>query len=139
MTDRPEPVDVPPGLEPPLQRALGIKMSFGPDGEGIAWVDIDRELHFGRTRVHGGLFGPLVDVAGAIAVAHTFEDALNAIDATAEMNVSYLRKAREGDVTATARVIHRGRRTAVCDVDITNRGELCAKARVTYILNPDVA
>jgi uncharacterized protein (TIGR00369 family) len=134
MTDRPEPYAVPPELEPPLQKLLGIKMSFGPNGEGIAWVDIDREKHFGRTRVHGGLFPPLVDVAGAIAVAHSSEDALNAVDATIDMHVSYLRKAKEGDLTATARIVRRGRRVAVCEVDLTNNGELCGKAIVTYLL-----
>ena len=133
----PDPVDVPHELEPSLQRLLGIKMSFGPDGEGIAWVEIDKEKHYGRTRVHGGLFPPLVDVAGAIAVARDSEDALNAVDATIDMHVSYLRKAREGDLTATARIVRRGRRVAVCEVDLTNKGELCGKAIVTYLLAPN--
>jgi uncharacterized protein (TIGR00369 family) len=133
----PDPVDVPHELEPSLQRLLGIKMSFGPNGEGIAWVEIDREKHYGRTRVHGGLFPPLVDVAGAIAVARDSDDALNAVDATIDMHVSYLRKAREGDLTATARIVRRGRRVAVCEVDLTNQGELCGKAIVTYLLRPN--
>ena len=133
----PDPVDVPHELEPSLQRLLGIKMSFGPDGEGIAWVEIDKEKHYGRTRVHGGLFPPLVDVAGAIAVARDSDDALNAVDATIDMHVSYLRKAREGDLTATARIVRRGRRVAVCEVDLTNKGELCGKAIVTYLLAPN--
>jgi len=133
----PDPVDVPHELEPSLQRLLGIKMSFGPEGEGIAWVEIDKEKHYGRTRVHGGLFPPLVDVAGAIAVARDSDDALNAVDATIDMHVSYLRKAREGDLTATARIVRRGRRVAVCEVDLTNKGELCGKAIVTYLLAPN--
>ncbi len=133
----PEPVDVPHDLEPSLQRLLGIKMSFGPNGEGIAWVEIDKDKHYGRTRVHGGLFPPLVDVAGAIAVARDSDDALNAVDATIDMHVSYLRKAREGDLTATARIVRRGRRVAVCEVDLTNQGELCGKAIVTYLLRPN--
>ncbi len=119
---------------PPLQRTLGIKMRLGPEGEGIAWIDVDREKHWGRTRVHGGVIPALVDVAGAVTVAHTTQDAVNAIEGTIQMTVNYLKPAGDGDLTAMARVIHRGGRVGVAEVEVTNNGELCAKALVTYML-----
>jgi 1,4-dihydroxy-2-naphthoyl-CoA hydrolase len=126
--------EVPPDFLPSFQRALGIKMGVGTEGEGLAWIDVDKEMHWGRTAVHGGLFPALVDVAGAIAVAQTVPDAVKSIEATIEMKINYLKRAKEGDLTATARVIHRGKRIAVCDVDITNNGVRCGKASVSYML-----
>ena len=130
----PKPLQVPEEFFPTFQRTLGIHMGVGEHGEGLAWVEVDPEMHWGRTAVHGGLFPALVDVAGALAVAQTVPDAVKSIEATIEMKINYLKRAKEGDLTATARVIHRGRRIAVCDVDLTNNSVLCAKASVSYML-----
>ena len=127
-------VDLDPEYLPSFQRALDIKLGVGEAGEGYAWVDVDKEKHWGRTAVHGGLFPALVDTAGAIAVAQTVPDAVKSIEATIEMKINYLKRAKEGDLTAAARVIHRGKRVAVCDVDVTNNGILVAKASVSYML-----
>jgi uncharacterized protein (TIGR00369 family) len=129
-----EALRVPEEFLPSFQRTLGIEMGVGPDGEGLAWVQVDPDRHWGRTAVHGGLFPALVDVAGAIAVAQTVPDAVKSIEATIEMKINYLKRATESDLTATARLIHRGRRVAVCDVDITSKGIRCAKASVSYML-----
>ncbi len=122
----------------PLHRVLGIRMGLGVNDEGIAWFDADPQIHFGAKWVHGGSIPPLVDLAGAIVVAHTYPDAMTAVDATIEMKVNYLKKASAGPVVAVARVVHRGRRIAVADVDVMNNGNLCAKGIVTYMLRPDV-
>lgn len=120
-----------------LQMVLAISMGLGRDGEGVAWFDVDPGVHWGGTSVHGGALPPLVDIAGAICVAHTFPDAMTAIDATIELKLNYLRRAREGRVTAVARMVHRGRRVAVSDVNVINADTLCAKGLVTYMLNPN--
>ena len=127
-------LNYPRGVRPPLHRTLGIRIALSENGEGIAWIEIDKDVHWGATKVHGGVIPPLVDIAGAIAVAHTYPDAMKAIEGTVDMTVNYLKSAREGDLTATGRAIHRGRRVGVAEVDVTSRGELCAKALVTYIL-----
>ena len=129
-----ETMELDPSYLPSFQRALAMKMGVGDAGEGYAWVDVDKEIHWGRTAVHGGLFPALVDVAGAIAVAQTVPDAVRSIEATIEMKINYLKRAKEGDLTATARVIHRGKRIAVCDVELHNNGVLCGKASVSYML-----
>ena len=126
--------EVPPDFLPTFQRTLGMRMGVAEDGAGMAWVEVDKGLHWGRTAVHGGLFPALVDVAGAIAVAQKVPDAVKSIEATIEMKINYLKRAKEGDLTATAHVIHRGKRVAVCDVDVTNNGVRVAKASVSYML-----
>jgi uncharacterized protein (TIGR00369 family) len=120
---------------PPFQRALHIQVRVGPENEGVAWVDVDSEVHYGRGSAHGGILGALVDIAGGIAVARGLPDPLTAIEGTVELKVNFLRKVTDGDITATARLVHLGRRIGVADVDVTNKGRLCAKAIATYMLN----
>jgi uncharacterized protein (TIGR00369 family) len=131
-----KPQEVSRRFGPPFQRHLDIEMAVGPNKEGVASIQINPEKHYGSRWVHGGMFGALVDVAAGIAVAQTVTDAITAIDGTIELKINYLRRAREGDLTATARVVHRGRRVVVTDVDITNDGTLCAKALASFMLSP---
>ena len=129
-------IDVPDEFNPPFQRALKIKMRIGADTEGIAWVTIDPEIHYGNAWAHGGLACTLADISSGIAIARQLhEDPLKAIDGTIDLKINFLRKVRDGDMTATARVLHLGKRVAVTDVEITNNGELAAKATATYMLS----
>jgi acyl-coenzyme A thioesterase PaaI-like protein len=52
-----------------------------------------------------------------------------------EFKVNFLRPALlgAGEVVALARVVQRGRRVAVCDVDVTQAGSLAAKGLFTYL------
>jgi uncharacterized protein (TIGR00369 family) len=80
--------------------------------------------------------GVLADISSGIAIALAMgEDGRRAIDGTVELKVNFLRKVFDGDMTATARLVHLGKRLAVTDVDITNKGELCAKAIATFMLS----
>lgn len=126
---------VPPEFSPPFHRALGIRMGFGPGGEGIAWIDVDPERHYGSRWAHGGIAGALCDIASGIVVANSAGgNPFEVIDGTVEMKVNFIRKVVTGDMTATARVLHLGKRIAVTEVDVTNNGDLCAKALATYML-----
>jgi len=123
-------------FNPPFHRALGIKMRMGPNREGIAYIEVDPEVHYGNRWAHGGMAAVLSDIASGIAIALQMEeDGRKAIDGTIELKVNFLRKVYEGDMTATATVVHLGKRLAVTDVDITNKGELCAKAIATFMLS----
>jgi uncharacterized protein (TIGR00369 family) len=123
-------------FNPPFHRTLGVQMAIGPNREGIAYIEVDPEKHYGNRWAHGGVVGALVDIASGIAIAVQMdEDGRKAIDGTIELKVNFLRKVYEGDMTATATVVHLGKRIAVTDVDVTNKGRLCAKAVATFMLN----
>ncbi len=123
-------------FNPPFHRTLGVKMRMGPNREGIAYIEVDPEVHYGNRWAHGGMAAVLVDIASGIAIALQMEeDGRKAIDGTIELKVNFLRKVYEGDMTATATVVHLGKRIAVTDVDVTNKGELCAKAVATFMLS----
>jgi len=134
----PDFVAIPEGYGPPFHKLLGVRMGIGPNKEGIAWVEIDPEKHYGSRWAHGGMVGALADIASGIAIGRMLEDAINAIDGTIELKVNFLRKVIEGDLTATARVLHFGKRVAVTEVDLTNQGKLCAKAIATFMLRREL-
>lgn len=133
---------VPPGVThypdayaPPFHQALKVQVGTSDDGAGVAWVELDRDIHYGARWAHGGLVGALADIASGIAIARRFPDPMGVIDGTIEMKVNFLRKAVAGDLTATARVIRIGKRIAVTEVDVTTAGTLCAKALATFMLH----
>lgn len=128
-------MDAPEARISPLHRTLGINVRIGPNGEGIAAIDVDPEVHYGARFAHGGVVATLADIAGAVAIALKLPDPMTAIDGTIELKINYLRKVIEGDLTATATPVHIGRRIGVSDVNVTNGEVLCAKALVTYMLH----
>ncbi|HJR18515.1 MAG TPA: PaaI family thioesterase [Actinomycetota bacterium] len=136
MTEAPK-GDVPKErFNPPFHRTLGVQMKIGDAGEGVAFIEVDPEKHYGNRWAHGGMVGVLADIASGIAIAVAMrEDGRQAIDGTVELKVNFLRKVYEGDMTATAKVVHLGKRLAVTNVDVTNKGDLCAKAIATFMLS----
>lgn len=132
-----ERVEIPEDYGPPFHHALGIRMALGPNNEGIAYVEVDPARHYGNRWAHGGVVAALVDIASGLAIGRSIPNALQVIDGTIELKVNYLRRVIDGDITATATLVRAGKRIAVTDVDVTNRGELCAKALATFMLNRD--
>ena len=123
-------------FNPPFHRTLGVQMRIGEHQEGIAYIEVDPEKHYGNRWAHGGMVGVLADIASGIAIAVAMgEDGRQAIDGTVELKVNFLRKVYDGDMTASARVVHLGKRLAVTDVNVTNKGRLCAKAIATFMLS----
>jgi uncharacterized protein (TIGR00369 family) len=123
-------------FNPPFHRTLGVQMRIGDNSEGVAYIEVDPEKHYGNRWAHGGMVGVLADIASGIAIAIAMkEDGRQAIDGTVELKVNFLRKVYDGDMTATARIVHLGKRLAVTNVDVTNKGQLCAKAIATFMLS----
>ncbi len=77
--------------------------------------------------VHGGLLFSLADLsAGAGAV--TYGENVTTIDGS----INFIRPCTGGKITAEAEVIHKGRKTAVFSVNITNdAGKLLSHATIT--------
>jgi uncharacterized protein (TIGR00369 family) len=92
----------------------------------------------GLLRPGGVISGPnlmaLADLAAyALVLAHV-GDQLMAV--TSQLNMSFLRGARPGDLHAEAELLRLGRRNAVCDVRLWSEtpARLAAQANVTYAL-----
>ena len=120
----PHVVEVAPGESEQVEQVLRVRM-VRPCGEGLL-------------RPGGVISGPtlmaLADSAAyALVLAHV-GDQLMAV--TSQLNMSFLRGARPGDLTAEAELLRLGRRMAVCDVRLWTEGpeRLAAQANVTYAL-----
>jgi len=127
---------VPDHYGPPLHKVLDIKMGFADDDAGVAWVTIDPAKHYGNRWAHGGIAATLADVATGLAISKQIGNPEERIDGTIELKINFLRKVVSGDLTATARMLHLGKRVAVAEVDITNGEQLVAKALATFMLKP---
>ena len=82
--------------------------------------------------LHGGVIASLADTAAAFAT-RTLIDSKDKL-VTLELKINYLSPA-QSNLTGIARVVHKGRRTAVIDVEVKDKKNvLCAKALVTYVV-----
>lgn len=102
----------------PFHELLGIVPGDFADGVASLRLVIDERHLRSQGIVHGGVLATLVDVALGASAATTLPDGHDLV--TAQLNMNFLKPVRVGDeLTATGTVLHRGRRTAVSQVQIT--------------------
>ena len=91
-----------------------------------------RELTNGSGTIHGGVLATLADTAMAFALSTNFDGKMGF--ATSDLTIHFLRRARS-DVWARARVVKKGRRVNVGEVDVVDEGgESVARAMTSFIL-----
>lgn len=119
--------------ESPFVGHLGAELVETGDGFARLHAPFRDELvTLGRT-VHGGVLASLIDTAAMVAAWCGAEVPDNLRGTTVGFNVSYLAPVESEDVTATARLIRRGRRLSTVAVDVhTTSGTQVATALVTY-------
>ena len=90
------------------------------------------ELTNGSAAIHGGVLATLADTAVAFALSTNFDGKMGF--ATADMTIHFLRRAKE-DVLARARILKKGRRVNVGEVDIVDSGNRpVARVLTTFLL-----
>ncbi len=93
------------------------------------------DLTQGAGYLHGGVISALCDSGVAFALATMIDDGEDML--TVELKVNFIAPA-DDDIFADAKIIHRGRKTAVGEVEVRKPDNtLIAKALVTYYLNKD--
>ena len=98
-----------------------LQMTAGPSH----WSPADR--------LHGGILFSLLDTALGRAVVSSLEEGRGST--TIESKINYFRPVMEGLLTADARVLNRGRRTAYAEGEIRDdQGRLVARATGTFML-----
>lgn len=111
---------------------LGIRYISVEDGVCTTEVDMRDPLRNVVGGFHGGAAFALIDCAMGAAVYSLLD--IDELAATLEAKTNYIRPVREGLIQCTARVVHRGRRTAVLDAEVTANGKLVAKASGTFAI-----
>jgi uncharacterized protein (TIGR00369 family) len=138
----PHPVPV---LAPDLADRLRKRLASSP---ALQWLqptleelDLDRcvlalkyrpELTNGSPTIHGGVLATLADTAVAFALSTNFDGKMGF--ATTDLTIHFLRRAKT-DVRASARILKKGKRVNVGEVDIIDAdGQPVARALTTFLL-----
>jgi uncharacterized protein (TIGR00369 family) len=136
-----EPAGIAPDLLQRLRKRLAASPALGWLSPSLEELGLDHcvlrlpareQITNGSGTIHGGVLAMLADTAVAFALATNFDGKMGF--ATADMTIHYLRRAR-GDVRARARIIKKGQRVNVGEVQIVDGGgREVARALATFLL-----
>ena len=119
---------------PPFAAHLG--MYAGISADGVATVNMPiRDHHLQDSgNVQGGLIVTLVDYAFYLAVKSRLSPGQSTV--TVELKVNFIAGAKEGALTASARVVSGGRRIFVVEGDVIDSdGVIVARGLSTYLVS----
>jgi acyl-CoA thioesterase len=114
----------------PYYKHLGIEVINVRKGFAELKLDFKDCLTHPFGYFHGGAIASLADSAGINSVLTLLKKDERAL--TLEMKINYLLPFKDAAIYAEGKVIHKGKKIAVSEVDVkSNNGELIAKAIVT--------
>ena len=117
----------------PYWTLLGIEMLDVKKGWAKLQLPFAKKLTHPYGIAHGGVIFSLADSAVAMALLGLVEKGERFT--TVEMNINYVSPFREGNITAEARIVNKGSRIALGDVDVRDdQGGLVAKCLATYTI-----
>ena len=117
----------------PFARLLDIRSGQTANGIGSVSMVIQDQHRQEAGVVQGGIIVTLGDHALYRAIQSVLEPGENSV--TIELKVNFIAPARDGELTATARVISRGFRIIVGDMEITDsRQRLIARGLGTCLV-----
>jgi uncharacterized protein (TIGR00369 family) len=120
-----------------LHERMGLTIVSVTDDSAVQTMELSAETSgSGPSSVHGGLLAAFADATAALAVSRSL-DSETEIQVTTDMHVRYFRQPRSGPLTATATLVHRGRRilSAECVIRDAEDRDL-ARATATYMVVP---
>ena len=135
------PASIAPDLLERLRRRLASSPALAGAGPVLERIELDSavirlpyrpEITNGSGVIHGGWLAILADTAVAFALSTNFDGKMGF--ATSDLTIHFLRRART-DVRAHARIVKKGRRINVGDVEIVDAaGEPVARALTSFLL-----
>jgi uncharacterized protein (TIGR00369 family) len=117
----------------PYDQHMGFRLvSWSPDG-AVVEADVDPRFDNPSGVLHGGVLMGLADSAMGLTVTGLLGE--GQAGTNTDLQMRFLRPTKSGRLTATARVVRRGRRTMVLEADITDAaGKLVARASSNILL-----
>ena len=115
----------------PYYRLLGMEVKEIKEGESRIEMPFKQDLTHPYGIAHGGAIASLADSAVAMALI----DLVDPKDriTTIEFKINFFASIDKGELEAHAKIIHKGSKTAVGDVEVVNdKGKLVAKLIATY-------
>jgi uncharacterized protein (TIGR00369 family) len=133
--------EIAPDLKGRLEKRLAASPAIGWLHPVLEEISLDHavlrlpyreEVTNGSGTVHGGILATLADTAVAFALSTNFDGKMGF--ATADLTIHFLRRAR-GDVWARARIVKKGRRINIGEVDIVDHeGRSVARVLTSFLL-----
>lgn len=118
---------------PPIMGTMGMRIVKFDEGVAVLSMRADRRFHNPMGTVHGGVMTDLADACMGIATMTTLADGESFT--TLELKMNFLRPVVEDDLTAEAKVVHRGRTVAVAEVAVKNsEGKDVARGMATQMV-----
>lgn len=110
---------------------LGMKLIDAGRGWSKVHLPFSPALANGAGVMHGGAVFTAADAAVGVAAMGLLEADENV--ATIEMKVNFIKPVTDGEIVAEARILHKGRNTAVGEAVVKDAdGRLVAQALATY-------
>ena len=116
---------------------LGIKVVNIEKGIARLSLCFQKNILNREGTVHGGIISSLADSAAAVALLSITgpEGRISTI----ELKINFLHSVKNVDLFAEAKIIHKGSRTAVGEVDIKTKEEkLVAKCLLTFMILEEI-
>jgi 1,4-dihydroxy-2-naphthoyl-CoA hydrolase len=118
-------------LSQTLMGTLGIEIVEVSEGRVVATMPVDHRTHQPMGLLHGGASVALAETVASLG-GYSMVDKENEAVVGLEINANHLKSKRDGFVTATASIIHRGKKTMVWEIKITDEeNELICISRCT--------
>lgn len=124
-------------MVPPIMTTLGMRILHFEEGKARVSLKVDKRFHNPMGTLHGGIMTDLADATMGIATMTTLAD--DESFTTLELKMNFLRPIVEGELTAEASVLHRGRTVTMTGVLLTNQdGKEIARGTATQmVLRPE--
>lgn len=117
-------------MKHPFAELIGLTITFGDDNTSFCSIDISDKLLNPHNVVHGAVIYSLADTGMGGALYPTLEN--GELCATIEINIRYFSAVRNGTIDCMTKLSHRSKTWAYLESEITNNGNIVAKATGTY-------
>lgn len=117
----------------PIMKTLGMSVERFGDGKAVLKMKVDGRFHNPMGTLHGGVMTDVADASMGVALMSTLEEQESFT--TLELKMNFLRPVYEGELTAEAKVLHRGRTVAVVESVLKDgRGKEVARGVATQMI-----
>lgn len=119
-----------------LMETLSIEYTEIGEDHLVATMPVNKKVHQPAGLLHGGATVSLAESVGSMA-SHLFIDNEKFEARGIEISANHVRSKKEGIVTATAKIIHRGKTTHLWEIRINDEvGKLISICKLTNIILP---
>ena len=117
----------------PFWSLLGMQLVDVKKGWAQIRLPFDKKLTNAVGLVHGGaIFTPADSAVGMALIGMVSR---NENISTLEMKINYLKPVKTGEIIAAAKIVHKGKQTAIGDVEVRDKNDaLIAKGLATYAI-----